>query len=457
MASARQTLISNLNPKLANTRLSIKFPMLDLYHSLTRRSAPAFRGLLRARLRRGKEHATRLAERMGQPGLPRPPGKLVWFHAASVGEAQSTLILVNALLTRFPDLHILVTTGTLSSASLMQQRLPPRAIHQFYPLDHPEWVEAFLNHWMPDMILWMESELWPNMLKAIRDRDIHCVLINARMSRRSYRRWKRFRETAATLLSAFDLCLAQTETDAESFLKLRAINVHVRDNLKYSADPLPFDPAALDQLQTAITGRPVWLYASTHDGEEELACAIHKKLQQNHPALLTVIVPRHPERRNDILAQCRKQGLQARLRGETLTPPAPEDQIYIADTLGELGLFYRLCPVACIGRSFSKDGGGGHNPIEAAQLGCAVLHGPAIQNLKQIFSEMDDAGAAQKAATPDALFTTLDHLLSTPPDLTELQIKGSRFAQKKAEVLAKIMDDLEPYLVDCGIMESKRA
>jgi len=431
--------------------------MLDLYHSLTSRSAPAFRGLLRTRLRRGKEHAIRLPERMGQPGLPRPKGKLVWFHAASVGEAQSTLILINALLVRFPDLHILVTTGTLTSASLMQQRLPPRAIHQFYPLDHPAWVETFLNHWAPDMILWMESELWPNMLKAIRARNIHCVLVNARMSRRSYRRWKHFRETAATLLSAFDLCLAQTPEDAESFLKLRAINVHVRDNLKYSADPLPFDRNELDRLQTVLAGRPVWLYASTHDGEEDLACAIHKKLQKNHPNILTVIVPRHPERRNDILAQCQKQGVQARLRGDTLSPPELGDQIYIADTLGELGLFYRLCPMACIGRSFSKDGGGGHNPIEAAQLGCAVLHGLAIQNLQQIFTEMDDAGAAQLVATPETLFTTLEHFLSNPPDLTELQIKGSRFAQEKAEVLAHIMNDLEPYLVDCGIMESKRA
>lgn len=431
--------------------------MLDLYHSLTRRSAPAFRGLLRTRLRRGKEHATRLSERMGQPGLPRPDGKLVWFHAASVGEAQSTLILINALLARFPDLNILVTTGTLTSAQLMQQRLPPRAIHQFYPLDHPEWVEAFLNHWCPDMILWMESELWPNMLKAIRARNIHCVLVNARMSPRSYRRWKHFRETAATLLSAFDLCLAQTETDATCFLKLRAINVHVRDNLKYSAEPLPFDRAELDRLQVAIAGRPVWLYASTHDGEEELACEIHKKLQKNHPAILTVIVPRHPERRNDIAAQCQKQGLQVCLRGETLSLPIAQDQIYLADTLGELGLFYRLCPVACIGRTFSKDGGGGHNPIEAAQLGCAVLHGPAIQNLYQIFTEMDEAGAARLVTTQSALFATLDHLLGNAPEMTELQIKGSRFAQEKAEALVRIMHDLEPFLVDCGVLESKSA
>ncbi len=456
MASVAQTLISYLTLELANTRLSSPGRMLNLYHSLTSHSAPALRGILKRRLGRGKEDAARLPERMGVPGLPRPLGKLVWFHAASVGEAQSTLILIDALLTRFPDIHVLITTGTVSSAAIMQQRLPPRAIHQFYPLDHPDWVENFLNHWSPDLILWMESELWPNMLRGIRTRNIHCVLVNAHMSRRSYRRWKHVRETAAKLLSAFDLCLAQTEQDAGYYTRLRAVAVRVRDNVKYSADPLPFDPNALTALKSALHSRPVWLYASTHAGEEDMACRLHTELQKTFPNLLTIIAPRHPERREEILATCESHHLTACLRGPDLVAPSATDQIYIADTLGELGLFYRLVPLACIGRSFSNDGGGGHNPIEAAMLGCAVLHGPHVQNQQQIFAEMNQANAAQRLETEEEFLVTLRHLLKTPSDLTELQIRGSKFAQDKATVLVQIMKDLEPLLIDCGIMAENK-
>lgn len=430
--------------------------MLNLYHSLTSHSAPALRGILKRRLRRGKEDAARLPERMGEPGLPRPHGKLVWFHAASVGEAQSTLILIDALLTRFPDIHVLITTGTVSSAAIMQQRLPPRAIHQFYPLDHPQWVENFLNHWSPDLILWMESELWPNMLRGIRTRNIHCVLVNAHMSRRSYRRWKHVRETAAKLLSAFDLCLAQTEQDAGYYTRLRAVAVRVRDNVKYSADPLPHDPSALTAikaaLQSTLRPRPVWLFASTHAGEEDIACRLHLELQKTYPDLLTIIAPRHPERREEILTTCQAHNLTTRLRSRDLVAPAATDQIYIADTLGELGLFYRLAPMACIGRSFSNDGGGGHNPIEAAMLGCAVLHGPHVQNQHQIFAEMDQAQASIRVDTEQDFLAALHHLFKNPAALTELQIRGSKFAQDKATVLVQIMNDLEPLLIDCGIM-----
>lgn len=427
--------------------------MLELYHSITKISAPALRWALASRLKSGKEDPARLNERMGIITHPRPRGHIIWFHAASVGEAQSTLVLVNTLVERFPSLHILVTTGTVTSANLMGQRLPDRAIHQYYPLDHPEWVSSFLDHWNPDFIFWMESELWPNMLRAIRERNIHCILVNARMSRRSYRRWHHVQRTAAKLLSAFDLCIAQTEDDAKLFRKLGILDARVRNNLKYAANPLPNDPDNLAFLQKHTQGRLLWLYASTHAGEEKIACDIHKNLKQKIPNLLTVIVPRHPERRNDILTLCKENGITARLRTHTMEPPHENDDIYIADTLGELGLFYRLCPVTCIGRTFSDDGGGGHNPIEAAQLGCAVLHGPNIQNLAQIFDEMDTDGAAELAATPEMLESKIATLLMDPQALLTLQVRGKAFAQEKADTLATIIDDIEPLLADCGILE----
>jgi len=389
---------------------------------------------------------------MGQSARSRPAGRLVWFHAASVGEAQSTLILVNALLARFPTLNVLITTGTVTSAELMAQRLPDRAFHQYYPLDHPDWVESFLNHWKPDLIFWMESELWPNMLRAIRMRNIHCVLVNARMSRRSYRRWKHLRGTAAALLSAFDLCLAQTPEDAESFTKLCMLDVRVRDNLKYAADPLPCDSIQLSGLKDAIGDRPVWLFASTHAGEEELACEIHLALRHKVLNLLTIIVPRHPERGGDIVEMCNDAGLRTNQRGQKNSLPWGGDEIYVADTLGELGLFYRLAPIACIGRTFSLDGGGGHNPIEPAQLGCAVLHGPLIQNQSRLFAEMHECGAAVGATTSKELEAQLLDLLTHPAALAALRAKDKAFADSKAALLPLVMEDIEPFLADSGIL-----
>jgi 3-deoxy-D-manno-octulosonic-acid transferase len=272
------------------------------------------------------------------------------------------------------------------------------------------------------------------------------------MSRKSYRRWKHVRGTASELLSAFDLCLAQTKEDAESFTKLGMLDVRVRDNLKYAADPLPADPIHLSSLQDAVGDRPVWLFASTHAGEEELACTIHRALREKILNLLTIIVPRHPERGDDIAELCKDAGLRVNQRGQKNSLPWGGDEIYLADTLGELGLFYRLAPVSCIGRTFSLDGGGGHNPIEPAQLGSAVLHGPLIQNQTRLFAEMHESGAALGATTPKELESHLFNLLSNPTALVELRRKGKAFADSKAATLSLVMQDIEPFLADSGIL-----
>lgn len=425
--------------------------MLRLYHSLTMFSSPALRAALKIRLSRGKEHPERIRERLGKAAMPRPEGRLVWVHAASVGEAQSAMILITALLKMNPALNILVTTGTVTSAALMQRRLPQQAKHQFYPLDHPRWVKRFLEHWSPDLILWMESELWPNMLREIQDRSIRTILVNARMSPRSFQRWKRTGNVMARMLKTFDVVLAQTDADADAYRTLGALDVRVRDNIKYSAAPLPCDPADLQALKHAIGLRPVWLYASTHAGEEVLATDLHKSLISEFPDLLTIIVPRHPERRDDIAKICARTGLAARLRGESKTLPQDTDSIYIADTMGELGLFYRFARIACIGRTFSEDGGGGHNPIEAAQQDCAILHGPATQNLSDIFDVMDAAGAARRVETPEDFLNALRLLLGNAASLEELQSAGTRFAAAKSSVLDNILTDLKPYLTDSGV------
>lgn len=420
--------------------------LLSLYDTLIRAGAPLLGVLLRRRVKLGKEDPLRLSERMGQASRPRPGGPLVWLHAASVGESQSALILLDALRERAPGLTVLVTTGTLTSAQLMARRLPSFAFHQYVPLDHPDWVARFLDHWRPDLALWMESELWPNTLLALHRRGIPAALVSARLSEKSFAGWKRAPGAARQVLSCFDLILAQTDHDALRFRTLGAKNTVVGDNIKYSAAPLPVDQVARSALKLTIGDRKIWLFASTHAGEESLGCRMHKRLRDVFPDILTIIVPRHPERREDIARICFEYGLKYRLRGDNYALPAPDDDIYIADTLGELGLFYSLSPIAVIGRSFSDDGGGGHNPVEAAQLGCAILTGPNNQFQRQIYDDMAAAGAVLELRGEDDLFAAIQECLVNPDSLTRLRERSAEFVTQKSRVIDGVMAQLSPLL-----------
>jgi len=420
--------------------------MLNYYTKLTNKSDKLLSKLLEWRLKRGKEDATRLNERKGIASKPRPNGTLIWLHAASVGEAQSTLILISSITKEMPNAQFMVTSGTVTSAQVMAKRLPGNAFHQFYPLDHPQWTTAFLDHWRPDLILWMESEIWPNMLSQIKQRQIPTLLINARLSQASFNIWNIFSGSAKKLLANFDLILAQTKDDQDRFVKLGANNVIMTDNIKYSAAPLPVHDADLSTLKNSIGARPLWVYASTHEGEELLACRIHSSLVQKVPDLLTIIVPRHPERRGNIAKTCELMNLETVFRGDTKNLPTDDTAIYVADTLGELGTFYALSDIAMIGRSFSDDGGGGHNPIEAAQLGCSVMTGPNIQFQEQLFNEMFIANAAYQMDDKSDLLRSLRGLISDDETRQDAILRAQKFAATKTNVINTVMDNLKPFL-----------
>jgi 3-deoxy-D-manno-octulosonic-acid transferase len=420
--------------------------LFSLYRAVTRVSAPVLGALLHFRLRRGKEDGMRIGERRGVASRARPHGPLVWIHAASVGEAQSALILLDSIKTRLAGAHVMVTTGTLTSAVLMERRLPAFAFHHFVPLDHPAYTARFLDHWHPDLALWMESELWPNMLHDIARRGIPAILLNARLSDRSFARWGFAPGFARQLLSAFSLILAQSKEDARRFESLGAANVAITNNIKYSASPLHVDDLAFSTLRLAVQERPLWVYASTHAGEEKLGCDMHKRLKEIWPDLLTILVPRHPERREDVAAACFESGLKFALRSQSLALPGPDDDIYIADTLGELGLFYALSPISMIGRSFSNDGGGGHNPVEAAQFGCAVLTGPNNQYQRGLYDGMAEHGAVLECKTPEDLFAHLRDLLANPGHLDEQRKKSRTFVENSDDVITLVLNALAPYL-----------
>jgi len=405
--------------------------------------APAIRLVLLVRRARGKEDVARMAERLGRAGRPRPEGPLVWLHGASVGEALSALPLIERLLAADPGRAVLVTTGTVTSAKLMAERLPERAFHQFVPVDLPGAVARFLDHWRPDLALWLESELWPNLIGAAAKRNLPMAMVNGRLSARSYRRWRCLPGFARSLLGAFKLCLAQSPADAERFKALGAATVESPGNLKYASPPLPADDAALEALRGEIGARPLWLAASTHPGEEAIVAEAHAKLRRRHPTLLTVIVPRHPARGPAIAAELAAGGLKVARRGAGEST-SPETDIYLADTLGELGLFYRLAPIAFVGGSLVPHGG--QNLLEPAQLDCAILHGPAVHNFEAIAAAMKDARATERVHDAGGLAAAVDTLLTDPALRARRAEAAATVAASEAGVLDRILVALGPYL-----------
>jgi 3-deoxy-D-manno-octulosonic-acid transferase len=420
-----------------------------LYRGLTGMAGPAVRLYLDHRSRRGKEDAARRGERLGVADRPRPPGPLVWLHGASVGEANSALILINRLLEAAPGAHVLLTTGTVTSAALMADRLPPRAFHQFAPVDLPDAVQRFIDHWRPDAALWLESELWPNQLAALRERNIPAALVNARLSARSFRRWKRLPGAARTMLSTFAHILAQSDDDAARLTALGAPDVACVGNLKFSARPPAADPAALAALRETLGRRPLWLFASTHAGEEELAAEVHRRLAARLPDVLTVIAPRHAVRGAEIARTLTDRGLKVARRA--LNDPLEADcDVYLADTMGELGLFCRLAPVVCMGGSFVPHGG--QNPVEPAQSGAATLYGPHMFNFTQITRLLEAAGGALPLPDGDALAPALLNLLTDEDARRKLTDGAAEVTQANRRIVDDALESLRPLLTAAGVV-----
>ncbi|HUC10815.1 MAG TPA: 3-deoxy-D-manno-octulosonic acid transferase [Stellaceae bacterium] len=413
------------------------------YRALTWPLPPLVMLYLRRRCRRGKEDRLRLAERRGISATPRPQGALVWVHAASVGEATAVLGLIERLIETRPNVEILLTTGTVASARLLEQRLPTGARHQYAPIDLPCWISRFLDHWRPDLALWVESELWPNLVLATAARAIPMILINGRLSARSYRRWQRWPGLIRPVLGAFAQCLAQDSEQAARLRRLGGRNVIALGDLKAGGNPLPADPAQFRRLRREIGPRPVWLAASTHPGEEEIVAAAHRRLAAAHPDLLTIVAPRHPVRAEALAAMVAAHGMSVarRSRGEPITP---QTAIYLADTMGELGLFYRLAEIAFIGGSIAAMGG--HNPFEAARLGCAILHGPDMTNCAAMAAALAENRAALIVGTAAELAEAVSLLLSDPRLRAARAAAAERAAAAGAGILDAALARLAPWL-----------
>jgi 3-deoxy-D-manno-octulosonic-acid transferase len=415
---------------------------LRSYRTLTRVATPLVPMLVRRRMAIGKEDAARVDERRGISTLLRPPGPLVWIHGASVGEVLAAAALIDRL--RALNLKILVTSGTVTSAEIVAKRFPHDVIHQFIPFDSPRYVTRFLDHWQPSLALFIESDLWPNLVLAGAARRLPMVLINGRMSQRSFPRWRRLPSTIGALLGSFDMCLAQSPSDAKRFAELGGRNVSVTGNLKLDVEAPPADDGRLLALAVATRGRPVLIAASTHAGEEEIVLDVHHALRNFFPSLLTVIVPRHPARGPAVEALANASKASAKLRSRDELPDE-NTEIYVADTMGELGIFYRLSPVVMMGGSFVAHGG--QNPIEPIKLGAAVAHGPHVFNFKDVYAALDRAGGARQISDMETLVRQLGQWIANAPVRQQTVDAGQRVVDQLGGALDKTLSALEPYLL----------
>ena len=429
-------------------------PMLAAYRTATRALQTAAPALLAYRARKGKEDPERRAERMGVASEPRPPGPLAWLHAASVGETMAAGRLISELKLRYPTLSVLLTTGTVTSASLAKARLGDSVIHQFVPIDGPAFVARFIEHWRPQLGVFVESEIWPNLVLAAADKGVPVVVVNGRLSERSFRGWQRRPAMARRLFGAFALVLAQTEPLARRFTRLGARNVKISGNLKYDSVPLPVDGAAALALRVALGGRDVFLAASTHPGEEELIAGALKLVKAKRPGVLAIIVPRHPGRGEALLSEMRAAGLTVSRRG-TGALPAPTDDVYVADTLGELGLFYSVAPVAFIGGSLVEHGG--QNPVEAIQLGAAIVTGPHVHNFDEVYRALLRKDGCRQVTDAAGLAAALDDLLGNRPVLEALQRNACGVIAGLGGALKETLAALAPLLSNAIESEASRA
>jgi 3-deoxy-D-manno-octulosonic-acid transferase len=401
--------------------------------------------LLKLRERSGKEDPRRRGERLGIASMARPNGVLCWVHAASVGETNAVLPVIEALGNARPDLNFLLTTGTVTSAGLAARRLGPRAVHQYVPLDAPEYAARFLEHWKPDLAVFTESEIWPSLILETSACNIPIALVNGRLSHRSRRRWQRNKTTAMPLFGRFNIVLAQNDRLAVGFSALGARNVHSVGNLKIDAPPPPVDLNELERLKAALGERPVFAAASTHEGEEETIAAAHRALTRQFENLCTIIAPRHPERGTALAETLKNLGFNVAQRSLGAVP-GPRTDIYIADTIGELGTLYALAPVAFIGGSLIDRGG--QNPIEAVRHGVAVLTGPHWQNFRDAYRTLLRHDGAIEIKSSADIAAAVTKLFESPAELQRMRAGATQALSTLSGALDKTVAALLRYLPD---------
>ncbi|OLP54536.1 3-deoxy-D-manno-octulosonic acid transferase [Rhizobium rhizosphaerae] len=401
---------------------------------------PFMGAYLAMRAAKGREDSRRRDERYGFASVPRPQGPLVWFHAASVGETNAVIPLIKEIRAR--GIAVVVTTGTTTSAKLVSERLDASIIHQYVPMDFKPAVSRFLDYWEPDLAIIAESEIWPMTIVELGRRHIPQVLVNGRLSDRSFARWKKRLWLAEALFENLALVIAQSEVDAERFRALGALPVLVSGNLKVDTDLPPYDKGSLGTYRQQLGSRRTWAAISTFDGEEAAAAVVHAALKPRTD-LLSIIVPRHPERADAIEAMLTQRGLKVARR--TRRDPLNTDvDVFLGDTIGEMGLYLRLTEVAFVGRSLTAEGG--QNPIEPAMLGCAILSGGNVQNFRETYQMLAKNGSAKIVRDVEMLAKGVNYLLVNEDVRHQMIDAGQQTVHEMRGALSATIRGLEPYI-----------
>ncbi|MCX8281171.1 lipid IV(A) 3-deoxy-D-manno-octulosonic acid transferase [Phyllobacterium sp. 0TCS1.6C] len=393
------------------------------------------------RASKGKEERGRQGERYGVASVARPQGPLVWVHAASVGETSAVTPLVETIADM--GIHVVLTTATVTSAKMVQERLGDRVIHQYVPLDLKPAVDRFLSHWQPDLAVICESEIWPMTILELGKRRVPQVLVNGRLSDKSFAAWHKRASIAEALFENLAHVVAQSDVDGERFRALGARPVTVSGNLKVDTAIPPVNEAELEALRDMIGPRKTWAAISTHQGEEEIVAQVHQMLKARHRDLLTILVPRHPDRAPEIVAEIEKLGLNIALRsrGDAIRP---DTDIYLGDTIGDMGLYLRLAEISFVGRSLTAQGG--QNPLEPAMLQSAILSGRNVQNFRESYQRLIKNGAAKLVRDRDMLAGAVNYLFNNPDERRVMIEAGVKTVEDMRGALARTMTALEPFI-----------
>lgn len=420
---------------------------IGIYNTIVRIMYPiAIRRYIEKRKKIGKEDIKRFNERIGRPTKERPEGSLIWLHGASVGESISMLPLINRLLEIYPEASVMVTTGTTTSAEVMAKRLPERAFHQYLPIDNPVFATRFIKYWQPTIALWFESEFWPAILSAIKRRNIPLILINGRISNKSFKRWQQFDYIVKELLGCFTACLGQSEEDAYRLRVLGAKDAMCLGNLKYAGLPIPIDQNKKQEILKQIGKRAIWLASSTHNDEEFKIGRFLKDLQAKHPGLLTLIAPRHPNRGPEIKDKLITDfGLNVALRS-TNEEITPQTDVYIADTIGEMGIWYDISPIVFVGGSLIPHGG--QNFMEPSRCRDAVIVGPHMHNFTDAMNRAKHADGIIQVNDVLELIDMVEQLLSNKELLEAKRSLAYNWATGEAKVLDGIVEKIQGYMVN---------
>jgi len=393
------------------------------------------------RLLKKKEHPIRFKEKFVCPSKKKNAGKLIWIHGASVGEILSIVPLIEKLENNYRIKQILVTSNTLSSSKILSNFKLKKTVHQFFPIDTNYHSQKFLNYWKPSVAIFVDSEIWPNMVANIKKKSISLILVNARITQKSFKKWKMFPLSARKIFEKFDICLSSSIKSSKYLGLLGAKKIKFIGNLKFT-ESTTIKNDLNNEIKKNFLLKKIWCASSTHNKEELLCANVHKKLKEKHKNLLTILIPRHIHRTTEIINQIKRLNLKIHLH-DSKKRISNDTDIYLVNSFGQTKSFFRICKTVFLGGSIIKHGG--QNPLEAARFGCKVLHGPHVWNFSEIYNLLKKNRVSSKIMNSNQLTYEVDKMLNkkNKNKNTNLKLKIKNLGNR---ILNSTLNEINVYI-----------